>query len=106
MEHFTSFGFKCKVVEKIDELWELPETAPFAIAELDETSEENYANIKRANARFKIVICRLRSPNEVRTETGIDAIVSRHIKRNSLRNIVDQLLQSGNRIQLTTRHVP
>jgi hypothetical protein len=106
VEHFTSFGFTCKLVETIDQLCVLPETAKFAISELDEDSEVMSATIKKTNARFKIAICRLRSPNEVRTEPGIDAIVSRHIKRDSLRNIVDQLLKSGNTIQPTTRTIP
>jgi hypothetical protein len=103
VEHFTSFGFTCKLVETIDQL---PQTATFAISELDEDSEEMSAKIKQTKALFKIAVCRLRSPNEVRTEPGIDAIVSRHIKRDSLRNIVDQLLKSGNTIQPTTRTIP
>lgn len=106
VEHFTSFGFTCKIVETIDQLCLLPQTATFAISELDEDSEEMSAKIKQTKARFKIAVCRLRSPNEVRTEPSIDAIVSRHIKRDSLRNIVDQLLKSGNTIQPTTRTIP
>ena len=103
-EHFTSFGFNCHLVDNIDKLCELPQTVPFVIAELSEAAEENYEQIKRANARFKIAVCRLRSANEIRTETGIDAIVSRHVKRDSLRNIVKQLLQADG-IQLTAQQI-
>lgn len=106
LEHFASFGFACKLAESIDDLFKLPQTATFAVSELDDGDEEMSTKIKRTKARFKIAICRLRSPNEVRTEPGIDAIVSRHVKRDSLRNIVDQLLKSGNTIQPTTRQIP
>jgi hypothetical protein len=106
VEHFTSFGFTCKIVETLEALQSLPKSATVAVSELDGTAEEMSAMFKRAKSRFKIAICRLRSPNEVKTEPGIDAIVSRHIKRDSLRNIVDQLLKSGNTIQPTARQIP
>src|SRR5271169_2245913 len=98
-EHFTSFGFSCHFVETFDELFTLPRSPIVAVTELDESVEEAKSRLREINARFKIAVCRLRSPNEVRTEVGIDAIISRHIKRDSLRNIIEQLLKTGSAVQ-------
>jgi hypothetical protein len=106
LEHFTSFGFDCKSVDTFDELCHLSGTTVVAVAEVDEDIKEIKSKFKEVNAKFKVAVCRLRSPNEVRTEPSIDAMVSRHIKRDSLRNIIDQLLKSGTVVQETTRHIP
>jgi len=71
-----------------------------------EDEVEDREMIRALNSRFKIAVCRLRSPNEVRTEPGIHAIISRHIKRDSLRNIIERLLTTGSAVQPTSRHIP
>lgn len=89
-----------------DELSHLHRPAVVVLVEMDEDTEEMKSRIRTIEAKFRIAVCRLRSPNEVKTEPGIDAIISRHIKRDSLRNIVDQLLKSGDVLQPTTLHIP
>jgi hypothetical protein len=104
-EHFSSFGFTCYEANTFDQICQIPEMAVLAISELDEASDDLKRRMKKINARFKIAVCRLRSPNEVRTEPGIDVIISRHIKRDSLRNLVERLLTSGTAIQPTSRRI-
>ena len=104
--HFTSFGFECICLDSFLELCEKGESALFVVSELEKDLEKRKARLKTIPAKFKVAVCRLRSPNEVRTEEGINAIVSRHIKRDSLRNIVEQLLTSGTTIQPSSRHIP
>ena len=106
VEHFKSFGFACRVVASFEELCQLGVGVVIAVTELDENEQEMKQRVKELKAKFKIAICRLRSPNEVRTEPGIDAIISRHIKRESLQNIVTQLMTSGNTVQAASRHAP
>jgi hypothetical protein len=88
-----------------EELCRIPKLAILAVSELDERSDELKSRMKNINTRYKIAICALRSPNEVRTEPGIDVIISRHIKRDSLKNLVEQLLESGSAIQPTRRRI-
>jgi len=104
--HFTSFGFECVCVDSFLELCDKGKSALLVVSELEKDLEEKKAQFKTIPAKFKIAVCRLRSPNEVRTEAGIDALVSRHIKRDSLRNIMEQLLTSGTTIQPSSRHIP
>jgi hypothetical protein len=106
VEHFTSFGFKCVSVESLEDLCNSPRRGILAVTEFDEEHDEIMQRIKGINAKFKICVGALRSPNEVRTVPGIDAIVSRHIKRDSLRNIVNQLVTSGNATQPSSRQTP
>lgn len=105
-EHFCSFGFSCRFVDLFDELCTLDASATIAVIGLDEESEEIRMKITQVKSRFKIALCQLRSPNEIRTEPGIHAMVSRHIKRESLRNIVHQLLTSGSAFQPASRQAP
>src|SRR5271170_1785105 len=105
LDHFTSFGFTCHAVDKFEGLYTLPPAALMAVAEADDDVEKAKSSMKNISAKFKIAVSRLRSPNEVRTEQGIDAIVSRHIKRDSLRNLVSQLLKSGNTFRPSSRQV-
>ena len=104
--HFTSFGFECVCVDSFLELCDKSKSALLVVSELENELEQRKAQFKTIPAKFKIAVCRLRSPNEVRTEAGIDALVSRHIKRDSLRNIMEQLLTSGTTIQPSSRHIP
>lgn len=106
MDHLTSFGFQCTAVETFDELCRIDPATAVAISGMEGTLEELKEAFKQIPARFKIALFRLRSPNEVRTEEGVDVIISRHIKRDSFRNILDQLLTSGIAAQPTSRHVP
>jgi hypothetical protein len=103
--HFSSFGFTCHEMGTFEELCRIPKLAILAVSELDEGSEELKSRMRNMNARFKIAVCTLRSPNEVKTEPGIDVIISRHIKRDSLKNLVEQLLESGSAIQPTSRRI-
>jgi Histidine kinase-, DNA gyrase B-, and HSP90-like ATPase len=103
--HFSSFGFTCHEMSTFEELCRIPKLAILAVSELDEGSDELKSRMKNMNAKFKIAVCALRSPNEVRTEPGIDVIISRHIKRDSLRNLVEQLLESGSAIQPSSRRI-
>jgi hypothetical protein len=77
-----------------------------AVVELNDDNQAKKLKLKTIKSLFKIAICPLRSPMEVRMEPGIDAMVSPHIKRDSLRNIVDQLFSSGSAVQPTSRHIP
>ena len=106
VEHFASFGFSCKVVNSFDELCKLPKSAVVAVAELNEAADEMKSRFKKVNAQVKVAICRLRSPNEVRTEPGLDVLISRHIPRFKLRNIIDRLLKSGTTAQPMARNIP
>lgn len=106
LEHFASFGFSCRLVTTFDELCTLPKSAVVAVAELDEASDEMKSKFKKVNAHVKVAICRLRSPNEVRTEPGVDALISRHIPRFKLRNIIYQLLKSGTTDLPMARSIP
>src|ERR1700736_28611 len=106
LEHFTSFGFHCTLVDTFENLCNQDHAVDVIVSEFDDGDEDKKAKLLAVKARFKIALCRLRSPNEVKTEPGIDVIVSRHIKRNSLRHILDQLLASGTAVQPTTRHIP
>ena len=107
MEHFTAFGFQCKFADSFDDIRHLKDAVVVAVMEFeDQDNQDEKAKIVAVNARFKIAVCRLRSPKEVRNEPGIHAIISRHIKRDSLQNIVDQLLSSGTTVQPLSRHIP
>ena len=106
LEHFASFGFSCKLVNTFDELCKLPKSTVVAVAELDEASDEMKSKFKKVTAQVKVAICRLRSPNEVTTEPGLDVFISRHIPRFKLRNIIDQLLKSGTTVQPMARRIP
>jgi hypothetical protein len=106
MDHFTSFGFRCTSVASFEDLCNIDSSTVMTVTGLDERIEELKEDMKGIPARFKIALLRLRSPNEVRTEDGIDAIISRHIKRESLRNIVHQLLTSGTAAPPSSRHIP
>ena len=106
LEHFASFGFSCKFVDTFDELCKLPKSAVVAVAELDEASDEMKSKFKKVTAQIKVAICRLRSPNEVTSEPGLDVFISRHIPRFKLRNVIDQLLKSGTTVQPMARHIP
>jgi Histidine kinase-, DNA gyrase B-, and HSP90-like ATPase len=105
-EHFSSFGLTCTLVNSFKEVCDLAKRVEIVVVELEEDIDTVKEKLKAVNARFKIAVARLRSPNEIRTESGIDAIVSRHVKRDSLRNIIEQLLNSGSTVQPTTRQVP
>lgn len=104
--HFTSFGFDCICVDSLAELCEEGKSALLVVSELEKDVEIEKSKFKTIPAKFRIAVCRLRSPNEVRTEDGINALISRHIKRDSLRNIVEQLLTSGSTVQPSSRHIP
>jgi|SRR5579859_4890975 len=104
--HFTSFGFHCICVDSLTELCEKGKSALLVVSELEKDVENEKAKFKTIPAKFRIAICRLRSPNEIRAEDGINALVSRHIKRDSLRNVVEQLLASGSTVQPSSRHIP
>jgi hypothetical protein len=104
LRHFTSFGFSCKTIETFNEFCNLQSRPIMAVSELDLEMEQ--IKFKSMKAKFKVAVCRLRSPNEVRSEAGIDIMVSRHIKRDSLRNLVEQLLKSGTTVQSETRNIP
>ena len=105
-QHFTSFGFSCCLFSSFDELFKIDKSVTIAVVAIDEDSEERKARIAQLNSRFKIALCRLRSPNEIRVESTFDVTVSRYIKRDSLRNVVHQLLTSGNAIQPASRQEP
>lgn len=93
-------------MDTFEDLCNLDHTVDIAVTEYDQSLDEERTKIMAVNARFKIGVCRLRSPNEVTHEPGIDAIISRHIKRDSLRHIVNQLLASNSVVQQTTiRHI-
>jgi hypothetical protein len=104
--HFTSFGFDCICVDSLTELCEKGSSALLVVAALEKDIDNEKAKFKTIPAKFRIAVCRLRSPNEVRSEDGINALVSRHIKRDSLRNIMEQLLTSGSTVQPSSRHIP
>ena len=91
--HLESFGFTCRFAPTFEAVCESSSPAVLVLSELDETQMEMRSRLENIQTRFKIAVCRLRSPNEIRREEGIDAIVSRHIKRESLRNIVHQLFE-------------
>jgi hypothetical protein len=67
-----------------------------AVSELDQNDAEMKAKFKCIKSQFRIAVCQLRSPNEIRTECGIHAMISRHVKRDSLRNIIQQLFGDRN----------
>lgn len=93
-------------METFEELCRIDPGTIVVILGMEGTLEELKTRFKLITARFKIALFRLRSPNEVRTEDGIDAIISRHIKRDSLGNIIDQLLKTGTAAQPSSRHIP
>jgi Histidine kinase-, DNA gyrase B-, and HSP90-like ATPase len=101
-EHFKSFGFRCALVDTFEDLCNLNHAVDIVVTEYELGQEEEKTKIMGVKSRFKIGVCRLRSPNEVTHEPGIDAMISRHIKRDALRRIVEQLLASGNVVQQTT----
>jgi len=105
-DHLTSFGFHCTPVDSFEDLGRLPHPAVLAVMEFDDASEDKQLQLQTITARFKIAVCHLRSPNEVRVGNGFDVMVSRHIKRDSLRNIIDQLLNSGKTGEATIHHIP
>jgi len=104
-DHFSSFGFTCYEASTFEEMCQIPKLAVLAVSELDVASDELKNLMKKMNSKFKIAVCRLRSPNEVRTEPGLDMIISRHIKRDSLRNLVEQLLKSGTAMEQSNRRI-
>lgn len=95
LQHFKSFGFHCILVDTFDDLCNLDHAVDVVVTEYDSNLDKEKMKMTDVNARFKIGVSRLRSPNEVIQESGIDVIISRHIKRDSLRQIVNQLLESG-----------
>jgi hypothetical protein len=91
-------------VDTFQELCDSP--GVLAVTEVDEEIDEKKSKIMKIKAKFKIAVCCLRSTHEVKTESGIDAIICRQIKRDALRSIIDQLFNVGSSVQAVARHVP
>jgi hypothetical protein len=90
----------------LEELCNVENTPAVAIIGMEEDSDEITAKVIQIKARYKIALCRLRSPNETRTDPRFDIIISHHIRRESLRNIVQQLLTSGSALRPASRQAP